>query len=164
MSTSIVVLGHGVPLVSKGLQVWSILVYSLLLIPVLNLIIPVVFFVGPCLVYHHINPQSSGLGISVKPIAVALAVLLSINIILLADTEAAIGRNSSLLEQGDTRWTFGQTLALLLLLVPVRDLGETFLERRTKRLGKTLLGGAERGKRDVVEYVIERGANVSIKG
>ena len=41
MSTSVVILGHSVPLASKGFQVWSILVYTLLLIPVLNLIIPI---------------------------------------------------------------------------------------------------------------------------
>jgi hypothetical protein len=164
VSTSLVVIGRSIPLTSKGLQAWSIMVYSLLLIPVLNLIIPIVVFVGPFLVYHRLNSRSSGFGRSISPIAAGFTVLLSINIILLADTEAAIGRNSSFLEHGDTAWTFGQTLALLLLLVPVRDLVETFLERRPKRLGKKLLEGAGSGKRDVVEYVLELGANPEIKG
>jgi hypothetical protein len=138
--------------------------YSLLLIPVLNLIIPIIFFAGLFLIYHSKNFRHPELGSSIKPIAAGFIILLMINIVLLADTEAAIRRNSSLLEQGDTIWTFGQTLALLLLLVPVRDLGETFLERRPKRLGKKLLEGAGNGKRDVVEYVLELGAIIDFKG
>jgi hypothetical protein len=141
MSASVVILGRRVPPASKGLQMWSILLYSLLLIPVLNLIIPMFFFVGLFLVYRQMNSPSSGLGSSITPIIAGFIILLNIDIVLLADTEAAIRRNSSLLEHGDTIWTFGQTLALLLLLVPVWDLSEIVLERRPKWLGKKLLEG-----------------------
>jgi hypothetical protein len=135
-----------------------------LLIPVLNLIIPIIFCVGLFLVYHRKKSCHPDCGSSIKPIIAGLIILLVINIALPADTEATIRRNSSLLEKGDTIWTFGQTLALLLLLVPVRDLGETFLERRPKQLGKKLLEGAGNGKRDVVEYVLQLGANIEFQG
>ncbi len=73
-------------------------------------------------------------------------------------------KNDPLVQKGDANWTFGQTLALLLLLVPLRDIAETLLERRPKRLGRKLLEAAGEGKLDIVQYVYGLGADSKMKG
>lgn len=65
-----------------------------------------------------------------------------------------------LLEHGVT---LGQTLALLLRLVTIRDLGQTVFERRSKRFGRKLLEGARYGKLDVKEFV-KLGVTTGIRG
>jgi hypothetical protein len=87
-----------------------------------------------------------------------------INIILLADTEVAISKNKGLAAEGDGDWTFGQTLALLLLLVPLRDIGEALLERRAKMVGMRLLSASEMGNPQMVKEAIKSGASQSAIG
>jgi hypothetical protein len=54
---------------------------------------------------------------SVAPISAGLLFLLAINIVFIADIETSIHRAA----QDESKWTFGQTLALLLLVLPIRD-------------------------------------------
>ena len=132
MSASVVILGQKVKLTSKGLRIWSILAYSLFVIPGVNLILPVCFFLGSYLIYKHCFPAQSES--SIKPIVIGLIILAFINLIFLIDTEIAIHKNATLQQDGDSLWTFGQTLALLLLLIPLRDLVNAFRQRQKKKL------------------------------
>jgi hypothetical protein len=59
---------------------------------------------------------------SIVPTVIGLVLLLVINIIFLDNIELTLLQASS--EPG---WTFGQILAMLLLVLPLRDLVETFL-------------------------------------
>lgn len=174
LSASVVVLGRRVPLASEGLRGWSIFIYALLLVPGFNLIIPIGFFTIPYLVYRHAARKSTRSSPSITPIALGLLVLAAIDIIFLVDTEVAIRNNKPIQQEGDSKWTFGQTLALLLLLVPLRDLSETFLQRHRKKL-PDLLGGEVTLRLkdllrhpqidfDLVRRYIEQGADVNIKG
>ncbi|KAG6895325.1 hypothetical protein C0992_001929 [Termitomyces sp. T32_za158] len=158
LSTSIFIVGGQVGFNAPRLRDWSILIYSLLLTPTLNLIFPFILFMLPFWVYRV--PKSSNP--SVRPVHVGLAVLGIIDIILVADTEAAIAKNKLLLEGGDDQWTFGQTLALLLLLLPARDIGEALYERRAKEWGEKLLDATARGDTGVMWEAIKSGAPKTI--
>ena len=160
---SVFILSQRVSLASEGLRRWSLLVYSVVLIPGLNLIIPVVCFVAPFLVYHHgrLTPYGS----SIAPVICGFIILAVIDIILVIDTELAIGKTApGLLQQGDTLWTFGQTLAILLLLVPIRDIIMIMVERQPKRLGKKLLDSSAKGELEMVKDLVAQGAYVNAKG
>lgn len=54
---------------------------------------------------------------------VGLVLLIVINLIFLVDIELTLSRNKHFQVAGDNTWGFGQVLALLLLVVPLRDAG-----------------------------------------
>ncbi|KAG6895173.1 hypothetical protein C0992_002798, partial [Termitomyces sp. T32_za158] len=79
------------------------------------------------------------------------------------DTEVAIKNNTNRFQlAGEAQWTFGQTLAVLLLLVSLRDLIESILERRAKKLDKRLLKACRNGKTSSVQSLLQQGARRSI--
>ncbi|KAG6842873.1 hypothetical protein H0H87_009772, partial [Tephrocybe sp. NHM501043] len=92
-------------------------------------------------------------------IMIGLGMLGVIDAVLLFDTEWGIRQNinQKLLSRDEGVWTFGQTLALLLLLVPLRDLGEALWERRAKVLGERLLDASLKGELQVVKHVLGLG-------
>ncbi|KAF7357086.1 Multiple ankyrin repeats single kh domain [Mycena sanguinolenta] len=61
---------------------------------------------------------------------VGLVCLLIINVILLVDIELTLRRNKHHQSIGENDWGFGQVLALLLLVVPIRDFVTSVLEIR----------------------------------
>ncbi|KAG6861364.1 hypothetical protein C0995_001097 [Termitomyces sp. Mi166 len=156
LSSVISILGGEVQFSASGLRDWSIFIYSLLLTPFLNLILPLILFAMPFCIYKQMISNSSNSGI--WPVRVGLGMLAIINAILLADTETAITKNKPLLEEGDEQWTFGQTLALLLLLLPARDIVEAIYERRAKELGVKLLHASRQGDVGVMQDAIKSGA------
>ncbi|KAG6844213.1 hypothetical protein H0H87_008850 [Tephrocybe sp. NHM501043] len=154
LSASAVVVGRAFLMGSTGLQAWSILVYSILLIPFLNLLIPIALFAVPLFVFKHSK------GMQLYRIMIGLGMLAVIDVVLLVDTEVGIKKNldHGLIAKDEGAWTFGQTLALLLLLVPLCDLSEALWERRAKSMGQTLLEASETGETAVVKYLLKRGA------
>jgi hypothetical protein len=70
---------------------------------------------------------------SIVPTVIGLVLLLAINFIFLPDIELTLLQAS-----GDSGWTFGQILAMPLLVLHLRDLVETFLSRREKQRIKEL--------------------------
>jgi hypothetical protein len=165
LSVSLVAVGKTAPISSQALRDWSLLIYSILLAPILNLIVPIGFFGLPILAYRHfVESFTLNRDIGIKLTRAGLAVLAVINILLLADTEVAIHRNKPLTMDGDTDWTFGQTLALLLLLIPIRDISEALSERRARKLGAKLLVAAEKGVLHSVQDALKSGASRSMIG
>jgi hypothetical protein len=139
-----VILGHPVPFGSSQLRAWSIAIYSLFLAPGLNLILPMGFFLALFLgcqaCYRHeqsdpnlqqsLDPDHGRLP-SIMPAIICMVLLLAINLIFMVDIELTLHENRSL---NDSTWTFGQILAMLLLVLPLRDIVETISARReTKR-------------------------------
>ncbi|KAJ7740082.1 hypothetical protein B0H16DRAFT_58238 [Mycena metata] len=126
--------GNTIPLSSPGLRAVSLVVYIIILIPGVNLIIPTLLFCTPLALVHRLGaradkkmPSSSKVGArDMVAIITALSMLMVINILFIVDTELSIARNESLQDRQDGLWTFGQTLALLLLVLPLRDLAESF--------------------------------------
>ncbi|KAJ6461859.1 ankyrin repeat-containing domain protein [Mycena vitilis] len=70
---------------------------------------------------------------SVCPTVVGMVLLMATNLIFLLDIELTLLRNRAHQTAGESEWTFGQILALLLLVLPLRDLVDTMLARREKR-------------------------------
>ncbi|KAF5353910.1 hypothetical protein D9756_007288 [Leucocoprinus leucothites] len=170
VSPALVILGQRVSLSSKGMQVWSLFVYSLALVPFLVMTALACFFLVPFLGRKFtqlrtrkppVIPEQGGPGQEeaierqedphqhgkktqrdtkehlpwkkITPTVLALVILAILDIIFLIDTELALRDNRPLLQQGDSFWTFGQTLALLLLLIPAHDFYELVRDRSTKR-------------------------------
>ncbi|KAJ7216706.1 hypothetical protein C8J57DRAFT_1599987 [Mycena rebaudengoi] len=77
----------------------------------------------------HAWYSRSAVSPSIVPIVAGLIILFGVNLILLVDIELALRQNRS---SDESTWTFGQTLAILLLVLPLRDLLETILARREK--------------------------------
>ncbi|KAJ6506971.1 hypothetical protein C8R45DRAFT_514274 [Mycena sanguinolenta] len=63
---------------------------------------------------------------------VGLVCLIIINIILLVDVELTLQRNKHNQSEGENDWGFGQVLALLLLVVPLRDFVTSIMNIREK--------------------------------
>ncbi|KAI3605795.1 multiple ankyrin repeats single kh domain [Moniliophthora roreri] len=171
VAASIAVLGNHIPLSSKGLHGGSLMIYSLFLTPGLNLVVPMGVFLGLYIYYqawHRKHSHNSGSNPSTMPIVISMVILLAINIIFLVDIELTLQQNQHLQEDSDeSSWTFGQILALLLLVVPLRDLLEAILARREKRHREedtTLFKNAIlTEKMEVIQVLVEKGVDVNVK-
>jgi hypothetical protein len=156
---TIAILGRAVPLGSSALRVASIAIYSIFLIPCINLIPPMVLFLAAYFGCRRI-PFSKRW--DVLPAYIGLGILLAINLIFIVDIE--VTRNINIVIQADEEadWGFGQILSILLLLLPLRDLVEAVLERRLKQrqgeLDEDLREAVERREFDRVKRAIERGS------
>ncbi|KAG6859797.1 hypothetical protein C0995_003866, partial [Termitomyces sp. Mi166 len=88
-------------------------------------------------------------------VVMGLGVLGLIDAILLIDIEATLSKNSNLVETGETAWTFGQTLAILVLLVPLCDLLESVLDQGAQKQRRHLLLSAVNGAKGMVEVLLD---------
>ncbi|KAG5335567.1 hypothetical protein C0989_001000 [Termitomyces sp. Mn162] len=149
------IMGIEVPLQSEALRIWSILLYSILLTPMLNLIIPIGFFaillVFKCKSHTHF--------IGHHQVVMGLGVLGLMEAILLIDTEVTLAKNKHLVEAGETDWTFGQTLAVLVLLVPFRDLLQSVFDQGAQKQRRRLLLSAVNGAKGMVQVILDLGAD-----
>ncbi|KAF5364454.1 hypothetical protein D9758_010637 [Tetrapyrgos nigripes] len=168
---STVILGHHVSLGSKGLRGWSLAIYSLFLVPGLNLVVPAVFFLLLYIGYQawYGKHQSKSTN-SIVPIIIGMVFLIAINLAFIVDTELTLQQST---DQDGSNWTFGQVLAMLLIAIPLRDVVETIIQRREKRTEKqkrkiyteALRKEIERQKEGMesAHSWISRGADVNVK-
>ncbi|KAJ7750498.1 hypothetical protein B0H14DRAFT_3166893 [Mycena olivaceomarginata] len=70
---------------------------------------------------------------SIVPIVIGVGILFTINLIFLIDIERTLRHNRFLQDSSEATWSFGQILAMLLLVMPLRDLWETIRARHEKR-------------------------------
>ncbi|KAJ3528413.1 hypothetical protein NMY22_g9424 [Coprinellus aureogranulatus] len=109
----------------------------------------------------------------VLPVYIGLTLLFAVNIVFLVDIELTLRRNEHLQDgQSEGAWGFGQILAMLMLSIPLRDLMETILARRSRRhemaLSKERLNLTfaealhDRDCRKIVELVVQ-GADPNYK-
>jgi hypothetical protein len=149
--TNTTLLGVDIPLTSAALNRTSLVFYSVFLAPCLNLVVPAVFFLLLFMRYEHsyfdsttslfvnalvfvITKPIARIIIFMKPvwpILTGLSFLLAINIVFIIDIETTIKRAIPYQDATDeSNWTFGQTLALLLLVLPMRDVYDYIKESR----------------------------------
>ncbi|KAJ7902947.1 hypothetical protein B0H13DRAFT_2335469 [Mycena leptocephala] len=124
---------HNIPIESGALRVFSLVAYEVVLIPYLKLILPVALIFGPYFGYLlHKTQEATTVQEAHKTT--------SIDETRKAATawDLSIARNESRQEDLDGVWTFGQTLALILLLLPLGDAAENILQRSEKRLQRRL--------------------------
>jgi hypothetical protein len=154
--TSIALLNHDIKLTSAHPRQWSLIIYSWFLIPGLNLLLPALLFLAlhiyvpgwllPLKCLKRLSNARSRH--SVVPTSVRLVVLLVINIMFLVDVETTIRRAKIRQDHSESEWSFGQTLALLLLSLPLRDVFEFILQvqeqKRRERYTQQLRQAVER--------------------
>jgi hypothetical protein len=106
----------------------------------MNLILPMGVFLSLFLTYQRWhrrrNPHAEPKTPSIVPTVIGMVLLFAINVIFLVDIELTLRHNRGLQSPGEALWTFGQILAILLLVLPLRDLFETVLSRQEKRRRK----------------------------
>jgi hypothetical protein len=121
-SASLSILGKHVTLGSKPLRLISLVLYSIFLMPGLNLILPMILFLS-LYILHHKFLQNSRLP-DISPTFLGMGILFVINLVFVVDLEKTLNQNQRLQEPGESDWGFGQILALLLLILPLRDILE----------------------------------------
>jgi hypothetical protein len=137
-------LRNKIPLTSQSLRLSSLIMYGVFLIPGLNLLVPAAVFLALFILYHQAwnlprksnhSTKSDEANPSTVPIFVGLLLLLGINIVFVIDIETML---HGVVDQrpDESQWSFGQTLALLLLSLPIRDLFEFLLDVRALRRRK----------------------------
>lgn len=190
----LIILGQDVAFRSKAFQISSLIIYSVFLVPGLNLIIPVALFLGVYAGWYRwgymdniprrlrssrlsglqsaLSKLSRGIYFARRsvsfPAYFSLAILFAINLVFVVDIELTLQRNMDLQSGGNDDWGFGQILAILLLLLPFRDLVEAVLARRLKQrereLEEDLREAVRKGDLDGMRRAVERGIAFPVPG
>ncbi|KAH6902473.1 hypothetical protein BKA70DRAFT_1435199 [Coprinopsis sp. MPI-PUGE-AT-0042] len=155
---TVAILGQRVPLGSPTLRAVSIAIYSLFLIPGINLAAPVTLFLVAFVGCQRLPLVK---GQDVLPAYIGMGVLFVINVIFIVDIELTRHLNSVLQGNDEAEFGFGQILAVLLLLLPLRDLVEAVLARRLKQrqreLDEDLQEAIEKEDFERIKRAIDRG-------
>jgi hypothetical protein len=128
--TSITLLGQPINVTSSPLRVVSLVLYAVFALPGLNLLIPAAALLALHIGYHRITNRDHDAEPSVKPVYIALIFLLAVNILFMIDIETTITLHDV---SDESKWTFGQTLAVLLLILPIRDVVGFITHVRNRR-------------------------------
>jgi hypothetical protein len=115
---SMALLGQHIPLSSSSLRTLSLVIYAFFAVPGLNLIVPATVLLALHIVYHYFRPREDDSTTSVVPVYTGLIFLLVVNVVFMVDIEITISHHDV---SDESQWTFGQTLAVLLLVLPLRD-------------------------------------------
>jgi len=94
-------------------------------------------------------------------LVVDLVLLFSMNVIFLSDIELTLSRNTQIQSRAEDQWGFGQVLALLLLVIPLRDFATSINEirkkiREKKELEEEMKREAQRQFEDSLRSAIQR--------
>jgi hypothetical protein len=155
------ILGSAVPFNSEALRRVSLVLYASVLVPGLNLLLPALLFLTVYISYHHWLDKRCPPSLTAPaaprrplhaplswyerlkrpkrraaPVFLGLLILLFINIIFIIDIELSIRRNRRFQTGEEAEWAFGQILAILLLVMPLRDVIEGILARQEKKMDK----------------------------
>ncbi|KDQ13351.1 hypothetical protein BOTBODRAFT_33672 [Botryobasidium botryosum FD-172 SS1] len=114
--TVYVLFGKSIPVDDKSLRISSIVVYAH---STVSLGLGVLRFaaLAPQVLMTRLR-----LSVPDKAPAAVWFMALFIDVIFVVDTEVMIRRNAGLVQAGESQWTFGQTLAMLVLVAPLVDL------------------------------------------
>ncbi|KAJ7050125.1 hypothetical protein C8F01DRAFT_717518 [Mycena amicta] len=138
---SLTIIGQGVLFSSRPLRIGSLIMYTLVLFPGLNLLPPFVFFLALHIGYNKLRRTLNSLSTSDKGqtmphelkvpacthlLVASLVFLVVFNVIFIFDIERTLRRNKGNQLAEDDEWGFGQVLALLLLVVPLKDVYGSF--------------------------------------
>jgi hypothetical protein len=118
----------------------------------------------------HVAASLTPVRLEAVPAYAGLMILLLINLIFVIDIELTLRRNYRIQdqEQDEAEWGFGQILAILLLVLPLRDLIEALLARRSKQrqreVDEDLQEAIRKKDLDSISRAIERGASFPMIG
>jgi len=119
------VFGYSIPLTNRRLRAVSIAIYSMVAIPGINLFILLLLFfcslvvVVPLLrIVRWLCGKFIHIDIVYFDVQLAAGSAVLLNTIWVIDTELTISRNAIRVGSGESQWTFGQTLAMLMMTLP----------------------------------------------
>jgi hypothetical protein len=145
--TSMSLLGQPIRLSSSPLQTMSLTIYAFFVVPGLNLLLPAALFLALYLGYHQFTHREDKP--SVKPVSIGLMFLLVVNIVFMVDIETAIKFHDV---TDESKWTFGQTLAVLLLVLPIRDVVMFIMHVRKEKHNEEQRTRCTRDLKDALEH------------
>ncbi|KAJ7206790.1 ankyrin repeat-containing domain protein [Mycena pura] len=159
---------YDIPLRSSTLRVLSLVIYSLFLAPGLNLVIPTVLFLTIFIVCRRWHSeqrdslQTFPAPPSIFPAVVGTVILCVINLVFLIDIELTLHHNRVRQGSSESTWSFGQILAMLLLVLPMRDVWNATIARgHTTSLQEALRKDAP--TEDILHSVTQPGADVNTR-
>ncbi|KAJ3548395.1 hypothetical protein NMY22_g1272 [Coprinellus aureogranulatus] len=178
---SFAVLGRRVPLDSKVLRILSLAIYSTVLVPGANLLLPMAIFLSVYFLHHRLLSRSTArlraiahqrsrtianrlqsfvlrpVASRVLPVYIGLSILFVVNAVFIMDIELTLWRNEWLQDgQPDAEWGFGQILSILLHFMPLRDVMETMLAKRRGRLQFQLEMKKQRMNSDFIQAIYRK--------
>jgi hypothetical protein len=135
-STVYYIFGHDVSITNKQFRTFWLVIYSYSIIPGLNILSISLGISLPFLILFHYN-QAYRPRWRYSVLALTISIPVFLDIIIILSTEGMIARNA--VTADEHQWTFGQTLAVLLLIFPAMNLwkdAKVFLEKRRRWLMK----------------------------
>jgi len=145
LQTVTVTFGISSSVTAELLHIMSLVLYSITAIPFFNIIIStavlIVSITIPLSIIHSLihwwkpvidDQLSHDRNIVRIACYIALLITATIDILLIVDTELTIWRNRQLVQPEESRWSFGQTLALLLIILPLVDVATVVWEESRK--------------------------------
>jgi hypothetical protein len=125
-ATFLTIFGQDIAVTSASLRKGSIALYSIITLPFLNLVIIIlisaIIVTLLSLAYYYIHRSFEPWESFDRYILVSggLATAL-LEVVFIVDTELMISRSSTLVKPGESAWTFGQTLAMVMVAMPLLD-------------------------------------------
>jgi len=125
-ATFLTIFGHDIAVTSASLRKGSIALYSIVTLPFLNLLIillvSIIMVTLLSLAYYYIHGSFEPWESFDRFILVAGGLTIALlEVIFIVDTELMISRSSILVKPGESAWTFGQTLAMVMVAMPLLD-------------------------------------------
>jgi hypothetical protein len=150
-------LGSTIPLSSSPLRAVSLVMYTFFVVPGLNLLVPAALFLALHIGYHRrITNGTESAKLSRIPASIGLLFLLAVNVVFMASIETTMGK---LEVTEESTWTFGQTLAVLLLALPLRDVTNFVVHvrhgKRAEEYTRQLKTALANGDMDKVKRVVK---------
>jgi hypothetical protein len=124
-ATFLTIFGHDIAVTNGRLRRGSIAIYSMAVIPFWNVvIIPfaatlVLVFLTLVFVFLHLPDDWSRFTLLGGVIFMVL-----LEVVFVVDMELMISRSSTMVKEGESQWTFGQTLAILMIALPLIEVGK----------------------------------------
>jgi hypothetical protein len=124
--TFLTIFSHDISVMHSSLHHSSISLYSMAVVPFLNLFI---FILAGTLVPGILSFAYCGLRVVGWPenwhkfiLICGILAMVLLEVLFIVDTELLIWRSSKWVKKGELQWTFGQTLALILVVVPLFEM------------------------------------------
>jgi hypothetical protein len=156
---NISILGRRVPFSSSTLRDTSIAIYVILLVPGLNLILPMAFFLAVHLVGRRLLPFAKKW--DSLPACISLVILVTINIVFIVNIELTRIMNITLQSDEEAQWGFGQIMAMIMLHNPlfqfIKAVGKRLLEQRRRGPDQDVPGSIAREDFSRNQQAISRG-------
>ncbi|KAF8197814.1 hypothetical protein K438DRAFT_719015 [Mycena galopus ATCC 62051] len=193
--SSYVILGKSIPLRSSALRVISLVIYAALVVPGLNLLLPMGVFLCMAFVYRacrrilhtsnfdppskegvHVQEPTAKMGLPhvysfwvlqgranpfLLPVFAGMVIQFAIDVIFIIDIERTLRTNRGLQTEDESEWTFGQILAMFMLVLPIRDLRIFAARRNFTATLRNALGWP--ASTDILRDLVRRGAHVNVQ-